>query len=153
MILCWRRDVEGIWMRGEEDRSGALFSHASLADRVPRDHALRAIRTLVNEALASLSSEFDELYATAGRPSIPQEQLPRAMLPQPFYAIRSERQLAERLNFDLFPGLADCQHLARHGNRILHRAQIHAVRTGTKVVSRCIRGGQRRSPTSHLRHL
>jgi transposase len=36
-----------------------------------------------------------------GRPSIPPEQLLRALLLQAFYSIRSERQLMERLHFDL----------------------------------------------------
>ncbi len=36
-----------------------------------------------------------------GRPSIPPELLLRAMLLQAFYSIRSERQLMERLEFDL----------------------------------------------------
>jgi transposase len=55
----------------------------------------------VNEALASLSGEFSALYAFMGRPSIPPEKLLRAMLLQAFYSIRSERQLMERLEFDL----------------------------------------------------
>src|SRR5208337_2559731 len=41
------------------------------------------------------------LYAPIGRPSIPPEKLLRAMLLQAFYSIRSERQLMERLEFDL----------------------------------------------------
>jgi transposase len=52
---------------------------------------------VVNEALASLSSEFSALYARMGRPSILPEKLLRAMLLQVFYTIRSERQLMERL--------------------------------------------------------
>ena len=36
-----------------------------------------------------------------GRPSIPPEKLLRAMLLQAFYSVRSERQLMERLEFDL----------------------------------------------------
>ena len=36
-----------------------------------------------------------------GRPSIPPEKLLRALLLQAFYSIRSERQLMERLDFDL----------------------------------------------------
>ena len=56
---------------------------------------------MVNEALASLSSEFSALYALMGRPSIPPEKLLRAMLLQVFYTIRFERQLMERLEFDL----------------------------------------------------
>ena len=55
----------------------------------------------MNEALAALSGEFSALYARIGRPSIPPEKLLRAMLLQAFYSIRSERQLMERLEFDL----------------------------------------------------
>ena len=45
--------------------------------------------------------EFSALYAPIGRPSIPPEKLLRAMLLQAFYSIRSERQLMERLEYDL----------------------------------------------------
>ena len=62
---------------------------------------LRRIRAIVNEALAGLSGEFSALYARSGRPSIAPEKLLRAMLLQAFYSIRSERQLMERLEFDL----------------------------------------------------
>jgi transposase len=62
---------------------------------------LRAIRGIVNEALASLSATFERLYAKEGRPSIPPERLLRALLLQAFYGIRSERRLMERLDFDL----------------------------------------------------
>ena len=55
----------------------------------------------MNEALAALSGEFSALYSRIGRPSIPPEKLLRAMLLQAFYSIRSERQLMERLEFDL----------------------------------------------------
>jgi transposase len=41
------------------------------------------------------------MYSAMGRPSIPPEKLLRAMLLQAFYSIRSERQLMERLEFDL----------------------------------------------------
>ena len=65
------------------------------------DHPLRAIRAVVNEALVALGAEFAALYSRIGRPSIPPEKLLRAMLLQAFYSIRSERQLMERLEFDL----------------------------------------------------
>jgi len=55
----------------------------------------------VNEALAALERDFAALYAPVGRPSIPPEKLLRAMLLQAFYSIRSERQLMERLEYDL----------------------------------------------------
>ena len=88
-------------MRGGDERSGELFSYVDLEARVGADHPLRAIRGIVNEALAVLEREFAALYAPLGRPSIAPEKLLRAMLLQAFYSIRSERQLMERLEYDL----------------------------------------------------
>ena len=88
-------------MRGGDDRSGELFSYVDLEARVRRDHPLRAIRSIVNEALSALEREFAALYSPIGRPSIPPEKLLRAMLLQAFYSIRSERLLMERLEYDL----------------------------------------------------
>ena len=88
-------------MRGSDRRSGALFSYVDLESRIRRDHPLRSIRRLVDEALARLSEDFSGLYSGVGRPSIAPEMLLRAMLLQAFYSIRSERQLMERLEFDL----------------------------------------------------
>jgi len=59
------------------------------------------IRAIVNEALSSLELEFSALYSPIGRLSIPPEKLLRAMLLKAFFSIRSERQLMERLEFDL----------------------------------------------------
>ena len=88
-------------MRGGDKRTGELFSYVDLEKRVRSGHPLRAIRGLVNEALVALEHEFSALYAPIGRPSIPPEKLLRAMLLQAFYSIRSERQLMERLEYDL----------------------------------------------------
>jgi len=88
-------------MRGTDEGSGSLFSYVDLEARVPMGHPLRAIREIVNGALAELSADFSALYAPLGRPSIPPEKLLRASLLQAFYSIRSERQLMERLQFDL----------------------------------------------------
>jgi transposase len=88
-------------MRGGDDRTGELFSYVDLEKRVRADHPLRAIRIVVNEALSGLERDFAALYAPIGRPSIPPEKLLRAMLLQAFYSIRSERQLMERLEYDL----------------------------------------------------
>jgi transposase len=88
-------------MRGADGRSGALFSYVDLEARVPRGHPLRPIRTIVNQALAALSGDFERLYGRIGRPGVPPEKLLRALLLQALYSIRSERQLMERLDFDL----------------------------------------------------
>jgi transposase len=88
-------------VRGGDNRTGKLFSYVDLKARVRRDHPLRAIRTIVNEALLGLEREFAGLYVPTGRQSIPQEKLLRAMLLQAFYSIRSELLLMERLEYDL----------------------------------------------------
>jgi transposase len=88
-------------MRGGDVRTGELFSYVDLEDRVRRDHPLRAIRQIVNDALVLLEREFAALYSPIGRPSIAPEKLLRAMLLQAFYSIRSERLLMERLEYDL----------------------------------------------------
>ena len=89
-------------MRGSDKRSGSLFSYVDLETRVRRDHPLRRIRVFADTALEAPSADFSVLYsARMGRPSIAPEMLLRAMLLQAFYSIRSERQLMERLEFDL----------------------------------------------------
>ena len=88
-------------MRGGDARTGSMFSYVDLEARVGKAHPLRTIRSLVNEALSSLSHDFSAMYSRMGRPSIPPEKLLRAMLLQAFYSIRSERLLMERLEFDL----------------------------------------------------
>ena len=88
-------------MRGNDRQPDALFSYVSPEQRVPQDHPLRAIRGLVDDVLRDMSREFDGLYATVGRPSIPPERLLRAQLLQIFYSIRSERLLMEQLDYNL----------------------------------------------------
>jgi transposase len=83
-------------MRGDDKQQLGVFSYVSAEDRIAGDHRLRAIRGMVDEALESLSSHFDKLYAAGGRPSIAPEKLVRAL-----YSVRSERQLMEQLNYNL----------------------------------------------------
>ena len=88
-------------MRGEETGQGKLFSFVSVEERVPANHPLRRVRELVDEALENMSVDFDRMYSTEGRPSIPPEQLLRGLLLQYLYGIRSERMLMEQLNYNL----------------------------------------------------
>ena len=79
-----------------------MFSYVSLESRIPEEHPLRAMRALVDAALKRLSPRFDAIYAKGmGRPSVPPEQLLRALLLQVLYTIRSERQLVEQLEYNL----------------------------------------------------
>jgi transposase len=88
-------------MRGSDERTGSLFSFVDLEARVRKDHPLRTVRAIANGALTDLSKDFSELYRDFGRPGIAPEKLLRAMLLQAFYGVRSERQLMERMEFDL----------------------------------------------------
>jgi transposase len=88
-------------MRGTDQRTGSLFSYVDIEARVPAGHPLRRIRELVNQALARMDRKFAGLYSDEGRPSIAPERLLRASLLQLLYTIRSERQLMERMDFDL----------------------------------------------------
>ena len=62
---------------------------------------MRAVRALTDETLAMMERELAALYSGIGRPSIAPQMLLRAMLLQAFYSVRSERQLMERMEFDL----------------------------------------------------
>ena len=88
-------------MRGSDERTGSLFSYVGIEGRLRPDHPLRAIRALTDETLAAMERELAALYSGIGRPSIAPQMLLRAMLLQAFYSVRSERQLMERMEFDL----------------------------------------------------
>ena len=126
-------------MRGSDKRSGELFSYVDLERRVRADHPLRAIRRLTDAALEALSGEFAALYSGTGRPSIPPEQLLRAMLLQAFYSIRSERQLMERLEFDLlfkwFVGLGVDDGVWEHSSFSKNRVRLLDGEIAAKFLS------------------
>jgi transposase len=88
-------------MRGEDVKSGTMFSYVDLEDRIPKDHPLRDHRRFVDTILRELSPRFDAIYSTEGRPSIPPEQLLRALILQLLYTVRSERLLMEQLEYNL----------------------------------------------------
>jgi transposase len=89
-------------MRGRLVDQGGLFSYIAPEKRVPANHPLRKIRELVRDVLGELNGNLGKLYASEGRPSIPPEQLLSALLLQAFYGIRSERQLMEQLDYNLY---------------------------------------------------
>src|SRR5918994_4585326 len=95
------RQEGSIPMRGDDPRHESMFSYVTPEKRVRTDHPLRPIRRMTDAALDRLSSRFDQLYSTTGRPSIPPEQLLRALLLQMLYSIRSERLLVEELDYSV----------------------------------------------------
>src|SRR6202167_4606362 len=88
-------------MRGEDEKQSAMFSYVTLEQRIAKDHPLRSIRLMTDQALQRMSGKFDELYSSTGRPSIAPERLIRGLLLQVLYSVRSERQLMEQLNYNL----------------------------------------------------
>src|SRR5881227_4093302 len=95
------RASEEMRMRGTHSEQSSMFSYISAERRVPKDHPLRAIRTMVDAALKELGQRFEGMYAAMGRPSIPPERLLRALLLQVLYTVRSERLLMEQLDYNL----------------------------------------------------
>jgi transposase len=87
-------------MRGQVDRQESLFVVISLEQRVPSTNPLRAIKRRSDELLAQMHRQFDRAYSGLGRPSIPPEQLLKALLLQALYSVRSERALMEQLEFN-----------------------------------------------------
>lgn len=89
-------------MRGyKETQQEDMFSYVSLEDAVPVDHPLRRIKAFVEPILDEMWADFDGLYGSVGRPSIPPEQLLKALLLQVLFTIRSETQLVEQLRYNL----------------------------------------------------
>jgi transposase len=88
-------------MRGSDPKQDGMFSYVSPEQRVPAEHPLRPLRTMVDDILKEMSPRFAKLYADRGRPSIPPERLLRALLLQILYTVRSERLLMEQLNYNL----------------------------------------------------
>ena len=88
-------------MRGPDDQTNHMFSYLSPEQRVRADHPLRAIRRMTDGVLAELSPRFAKMYSDIGRPSIPPEQLLRALLIQSLYTVRSERLLMEEIDYSV----------------------------------------------------
>src|SRR6202171_4068530 len=88
-------------MRGPDEQTSDMFSYLSPEQRVRADHPLRAIRAMTDRVFAELSPRFTQMYAVLGRPSIPPEQLLRALLLQSLYTVRSERLLMEEIDYSV----------------------------------------------------
>lgn len=88
-------------MRGDDEKQDGAFSYVSAERRIPKDHPLRVIRSMTDQVLRELSPRFEKIYSPLGRPSIPPEQLLRALLLQILYTVRSERLLMEQLAYNI----------------------------------------------------
>jgi transposase len=130
-------------MRGTDVHQSGLFSYVSLESRVPQEHPLRGIKELLDEALSGMSRDFDRVYASEGRPSIPPERLVRASTLQILYSIRSERLLCEQLDYNLlfrwFVGLSIDEPIWDHSSFTKNRDRLIEAKVARKLLRRVVR--------------
>jgi transposase len=88
-------------MRGNTFDQVAMLSTLTPDELVPKDHPIRRIKVIVEQALRELSPAFDTMYSRIGRPSVAPERLLKSCLLIAFYSVRSERLFCERLHYDL----------------------------------------------------
>jgi transposase len=88
-------------MRGNEYSVPPSFFLFNADARIPEGHPLREMKELIDPLLAEMSPFFDKIYSDIGRPSIPPEQLLRALVLQTLHSIRSERFLMEQIDLHL----------------------------------------------------
>ena len=88
-------------MRGNDPKQPSMLMLVSPSSMVPSDHPLRAMKVMTDEILRELSPNFDAMYSSTGRPSIPPERLLKASLLMALYSVRSERMFAEQLGYNL----------------------------------------------------
>lgn len=88
-------------MRGKPQTQSSMLSLRTPEERVAKDHPLRAVKALADEALRELSPVFDGMYSKRGRHSIPPERLLKATLLMALHSVRSERLFCEQLDYNL----------------------------------------------------
>jgi transposase len=130
-------------MRGTDVQQGGMFSYVTLESRVPESHPLRGIKALLDEALTGMSRDFERVYASEGRPSIPPERLVRASTLQILYSIRSERLLCEQLDYNLlfrwFVGLSIDEPIWDHSTFTKNRDRLIEAKVARKLLRRIVR--------------
>jgi transposase len=88
-------------MRGEVNKQAAIMLAVTPDQLVPKDHPIRRIKPLVDQALAKLSPLFESIYARIGRPSIPPEHLLKAQLLMALYSVPSARRFCDQLQYNM----------------------------------------------------
>jgi len=86
-------------MMGKSDPQPGLYYNISLESFVPADHPLRAIRPLIDDAM--IRKACRKLYSEVGRPSIPPEQLLRALVGGCLLGAGSDRKIVMELQCNM----------------------------------------------------
>lgn len=87
-------------MRGKSDMQ-LSFPICDPGDYIPVDHPIRDVKKFVDGILKEMSPEFDAMYSSIGRKSVPPEALLKSCILIALYSVRSERQFCEQLNYNM----------------------------------------------------
>jgi transposase len=135
-------------MRGENNKTEALFTYVTPESFVPKDHPLRAIRKMADDALAGMDKLFDSIYASAGRPSIPPEKLLKAQLLMILYSIRGNRQLVEQIHYNFlfrwFLGMALDEKIWDHSSFSKNNERLIGSEVAAVFLSRILEQAKRK---------
>jgi transposase len=86
-------------MMGTTNTQASMFHYTSVERLVPADDPLRAIEAVIDWEI--IRDKLAPFYSEGGRPSIPPEQLIKAMLIGYLYGITSERRLMREIQVNL----------------------------------------------------
>ena len=86
-------------MMGTANTQTAMFQYTSVEQLVPMDDPLRAIEAVIDWEV--IREQLAPHYSETGRPSIPPEQLIKAMLIGHLFGITSERRLMREMQVNL----------------------------------------------------
>jgi transposase len=86
-------------MMGTSNTQSAMFQYTSVEQLVPADDPLRAIEAVIDWQV--IRDRLAPHYSETGRPSIPPEQLIKAMLIGYLFGITSERRLMREIQVNL----------------------------------------------------
>src|SRR5215467_5927390 len=91
-----------IAMMGRQDADqGQLFYLFNLEGRIPGDHLLRRLNSVVAQIMAGVREKLAPFYSEIGRPSVDPELLIRMLIVGYCYGIRSERRLCQEVELHL----------------------------------------------------
>jgi len=86
-------------MMGTTNTQASMFHYTSIEQLVPADDPLRAIEAVIDWEI--VREKLAPFYSETGRPSIPPEQLIKAMLIGYLFGITSERRLMREIQVNL----------------------------------------------------
>ena len=88
-------------MRGRVTPQTSMLTLRTPEQMVRKDHPLRGVKVLADEALKELEPVFSAMYDEGGRESIPPERLLKSSLLIALFSVRSERLFCEQLDYNM----------------------------------------------------